>query len=127
MLIEEYFQEVRNIIAACLVVQLSNVNYESRSIYRGFIRGELKFSDDSVLYLREFVDVKTIIDREMYSYHYENPSKDMIFRYDNTRHHKKLNLPNYPHHKHDGSEDNVISSNTPMLADVLDEIAGLLG
>lgn len=127
MLIEEYFQEVRNIIEACLVVQLSNVNYETRSIYRGFIRGELKFSDDSVLYLREFVDVQTIIDREMYSYHYENSSKILIFRYDNTRHHKKLNLPNYPHHKHDGSEDNVISSNAPMSADILDEIAGLLG
>ncbi|MFB2935680.1 DUF6516 family protein [Aerosakkonemataceae cyanobacterium BLCC-F154] len=126
MLIEEYFQEVRNIIASCLLVQLSNVNYENRSIYRGFIRGELKFSDDSVLYLREFVDVQITLDREMYSYHYENSSKDLIFRYDNTRHHKKLNLPNYPHHKHDGSEDNVISSNAPMLADVLDEIAGLL-
>ncbi|HAZ43900.1 MAG TPA: hypothetical protein DDW76_25895 [Cyanobacteria bacterium UBA11369] len=127
MLIEDYFQEVRDIIEACSVVQLSNVNYDSRSIYRGFMRGELKFLDGSVLYLREFVDVKTTIVREMYSYHYENASKKLIFRYDNTRHHKKLNLPNYPHHKHDGSEDNVISSNAPMLAEVLNEIARLLG
>ncbi len=127
MLIEDYFQEVRDIIEACSVVQLSNVNYDSRSIYRGFMRGELKFLDGSVLYLREFVDVKTTIVREMYSYHYENASKKLIFRYDNTRHHKKLNLPNYPHHKHDGSEDNVISSNAPMLADVLNEISRLLG
>ncbi len=126
MLIEDYFQEVRDIIEACSVVQLSNVNYDSRSIYRGFMRGELKFSDGSVLYLREFVDVKTTIVREMYSYHYENASKKLIFRYDNTRHHKKLNLPNYPHHKHDGSEDNVISSNAPMLAEVLNEIARFL-
>ncbi|HAX79536.1 MAG TPA: hypothetical protein DCY88_27830 [Cyanobacteria bacterium UBA11372] len=63
----------------------------------------------------------------MYSYHYENASKNLLFRYDNTRHHKKLNLLNYPHHKHDGSEDNVISSNAPMLADVLNEISRLLG
>ena len=127
MLIEDYFQEVRDIIEACAVVQLSNVNYDTRSIYRGFMRGELKFSDGSVLYLREFVDVKTTLVREMYSYHYENAFKKLIFRYDNTRHHKKLNLPNYPHHKHDGSEDNVISSNAPMLAEVLNEIARLLG
>lgn len=126
MLIEDYFQEVRDIIEACSVVQLSNVNYDSRSIYRGFMRGELKFSDGSVLYLREFVDVKTTIVREMYSYHYENASKNLILRYDNTRHHKKLNLPNYPHHKHDSSEDNVISSNAPMLAEVLNEISRLL-
>lgn len=127
MLIEEYFQQVRDIIAACSVAQLSNVNYDKRSTYRGFIRGELNFSDGSLLYLREFVDVKTTIDREMYSYHYENAFKKLIFRYDNTRHHKKLNLPNYPHHKHDGSEDNVISSNAPTLVDVLSEIARLLG
>jgi len=127
LLIEDYFQEIRNLIEAFSVVQLSNVNYDRRSIYRGFIRGELKFSDGSVLYLREFVDVKKTLDREMYSYHYENAEKNLIFRYDNTRHHKKLNLPNYPHHKHDGSEENVISSNEPMLADVLNEIMNLLG
>jgi Family of unknown function (DUF6516) len=127
LLIEDYFQEVRDIIEACSVVQLSNINYDTRSIYRGFMRGEIEFSDGSVFYLREFVDVKTTLVREMYSYHYENASKNQIFRYDNTRHHKKLNLPNYPHHKHDGSEDNVMSSNAPMLADVLNEIARLLG
>ncbi|MFB2976805.1 DUF6516 family protein [Microseira sp. BLCC-F43] len=126
MLIEDYFQEVRDIIEACSVVQLSNINYDTRSIYRGFMRGELNFSDGSVLYLREFVDVKTTLVREMYSYHYENASKNLIFRYDNTRHHKKLNLPNYPHHKHDGSEDNILTSNAPMLAEVLNEIARLL-
>ncbi len=53
--------------------------------------------------------------------------KNLIFRYDNVDHHKKLNLPSYPHHKHDNSEDNVISSNAPMLAKVLNEIARLLG
>jgi len=38
-------------------------------------------------------------------------------------HHKKLNLPTYPNYKHDGSEENVISSLAPMLLDVLQEIA----
>jgi len=41
----------------------------------------------------------------------------------NTPHHKKLNLPTYPHHKHDGSEANVTISSAPMLLDVLQEIA----
>jgi len=44
-------------------------------------------------------------------------------RYDNTQHHKKLNLPTYPNYKHDGSEENVMSSPAPMLLDVLQEIA----
>ena len=73
------------------------------------------------------VNVKTIINRGMYAYQYMTASKNLIFRYDNTRHHKKLNLPNFPHHKHDGSEDNVISSNAPTLIDVLQEIEKYLG
>ncbi|WP_293088902.1 DUF6516 family protein, partial [Okeania sp. SIO3B5] len=42
------------------------------------------------------------------------------------RHHKKLNLPNFPHHKHEGSQENVISSNAPNLVDVLQEIENIL-
>ncbi|MFB2935678.1 DUF6516 family protein [Aerosakkonemataceae cyanobacterium BLCC-F154] len=127
MLIEEYFQQLREVIEACTLVQSFNLIPDKRGDSEGFIRGVIKLTDSSILYLREFVNVETTINREMYSYQYMDASNNIIFRYDNVEHHKKLNLPNYPHHKHDGSEDNVISSNAPMLADVLDEIATLLG
>jgi len=67
------------------------------------------------------------IDRKMYSYQYMNSQNDLIFRYDNTEHHRKLNLPTFPHHKHDGSEDNVIKSDAPFLAEVLNEVKKILG
>ena len=50
----------------------------------------------------------------------------ILLIYDNTEHHKKLDLPNYPHHKHDGSQDNIISSNATTLAEVLEEIERML-
>jgi hypothetical protein len=127
LLIEEYFQQLREIVEACPSVQSFKLTPDKRSDYQGFIQGEIILVDNSVLYWREFIDVKTIIERGMYSYQYMDASKKLIFRYDNTRHHKKLNLPNYPHHKHEGSEDNILSSNAPMLADVLKEIEMLLG
>lgn len=127
MLIEDYFGQFREVIEACSLAESFNLIPEKRSSYRGFIRGQINFTDGSILYLREFVNVETTISREMYSYQYMDASNNLIFRYDNVEHHKKLNLPNYPHHKHDGSEENVISSNAPMLADVLSEIARLLG
>jgi hypothetical protein len=127
LLIEEYFQLLREEIEACKVVQSFNLTPERRNDYQGFIRGEIRFADGSVLLWREFVDVKTIVERGMYSYQYMDASNSLIFRYDNTRHHKKLNLRNYPHHKHEGSEDNVLSSNAPLLADVLKEIEKFLG
>ncbi|MGD1701539.1 toxin-antitoxin system TumE family protein [Dapis sp. BLCC M229] len=66
------------------------------------------------------------IDRDMYSYQYMTASNNLIFRYNNTRHHKKLNLPNFPHHKYQSSQENVISSNAPTLVDVLQEIDNIL-
>lgn len=127
MLIETYFQQLREVIESCTLVQSFNLIPETRGDSEGFIRGVINFTDGSMLYLREFVNVETTISREMYSYQYMDASKNLIFRYDNVEHHKKLNLPNYPHHKHDGSEENVIPSNAAMLADVLNEIVRLLG
>jgi hypothetical protein len=124
--IETYFQQIRDIIEDCPVIQSSNITYDKRATYEGFIHGELYFVDDSILHLREFVDVETTIDRLMYVYQYMEDTKKLIFRYDNTGHHQKLNLPTYPHHKHEGSEDNIIASSAPFLSIVLDEIERLV-
>lgn len=122
MRIELYFQQVQAIIESYPVVQSSNVTYDKRATHAGFIHGELYFIDGSILSVREFVDVETTTDRLMYVYHYMAATKTLIFRYDNTGHHRKLNLPSYPHHKHEGQEDSVIPSSAPTLALVLNEI-----
>jgi hypothetical protein len=126
LLLEDYFQQIQALIADCTIIQSSNLVYESRSADRGFIRGELNFAKNSILSVREFVKITTIIDREMYAYQYMSAERQLIFRYDNTGHHRKLNLPTFPHHKHDGGEENVIAANAPTLAEVLQEIAGLV-
>ncbi|MFQ5873486.1 MAG: DUF6516 family protein [Dehalococcoidia bacterium] len=126
MRIEAYFQQVRDTIDAWPVVQSSNIAYDKRSTHEGFIRGEVYFADGSVLHLREFVDVETTLDRLTYVYQYMGSTQQLIFRYDNTGHRRKLHLPTYPHHKHAGSEENVIASSAPELAPVLTEIAALV-
>lgn len=122
MLIEEYFWQIRETIGACTVVESFQLTEAKRGTYSGFLRGEIKFSDGSLLYVREFVDVITTIERDMYSYHYVSASGDIIFRYDNADHKPKLNLPNLPHHKHEESEENIVVSSAPILAEVLQEI-----
>jgi hypothetical protein len=98
------------------------MTYDKRARHEGFIRGELYFVDGSVLHMREFVDVEDGIDRFTYVYQYTNAEQTLVFRYDNTGRHKKLNLPTYPHHKHVGDEGVVVASSAPSLAQVLDEI-----
>jgi hypothetical protein len=114
--IEAYFQQVREAIDICPAVQAFNVAYDKRSTHEGFIRGEVHFMDSSILHLREFVDVEITIDRLTYVYHYMDANHRFVFRYDNTGHHRELNLPTYPHHKHEGGENNVVASPTPDLA-----------
>ncbi|MGC9336228.1 MAG: toxin-antitoxin system TumE family protein [Anaerolineae bacterium] len=126
MRIEAYFDQIGTLIEACPVVQSFNITYDKRSTYEGFIRGEVYFVDGSMLHLREFVDVEVTPERLTYVYQYMNASLLLSFRYDNTGHHRKLDLPTYPHHKHEGSEDNVTAASAPKLAEVLAEIESLI-
>ncbi|HKZ86197.1 MAG TPA: DUF6516 family protein [Anaerolineae bacterium] len=59
----------------------------------------------------------------LYSYHYQRADASLIFRYDDTPHYSEL--PGFPHHKHDGSEQNVVAVTPPDLAAVLKEIERL--
>jgi len=122
--IDAYFQWIRDIIEACPTVQSFSLSFDKRSTYEGYVRAELYFTDGSVLHVREYLDVEATVDRLMYVYQYVDPSGGLVFRYDNTGHHKKRSLPTYPHHKHQGSEQNVLDSPAPNLADVLGEIEG---
>jgi hypothetical protein len=124
--IEAHFRQLRDLVDACPVVQSSSITYDKRSTHEGFIRGEIYFVDASVLHLREFVDVETTVERLLHVYQYMDAHEQLRFRYDNTGHHKQLNLPTYPHHKHEGSSQQVIPSPAPDLAAVLGEIETLV-
>lgn len=125
-MIEAYFEEIRGWLESLIIVGSFDVNFEKRDIDEGFIRGNIYFVNGSILHVREFVSVQTITERQMYSYHYMDAGNNLIFRYDNAEHHQELNLPSFPHHKHEGREDNIIASNAPSLTEVLQEIEGIL-
>jgi hypothetical protein len=120
--IEVYFQQVRKAIEASPIVQAFDIAYDKRSTYEGFIRGEIYFVDGSILHLREFIDAEINPERLTYVYQYMDSTQRLVFRYDNTGHHRKLGLSTFPHHKHDGGEDNVLASSAPTLTQVLSEI-----
>jgi hypothetical protein len=124
--IENYFERVRQTLDDCLIIQSFNITYDKRGSHEGFIHGQVYFLDGSILHLREYVDVETNLDRIVYAYQYMTSDEQLVFRYDNTGHHKKQKLSTYPHHKHAGNGDNVIESTSPDLAAVLKEIEPLI-
>lgn len=126
MRIEAYFHEVRAILDTCPTVQSSNLTFDKRSTHEGFIRGEVYFVDGSVLHVREFVDVEASIDRLTYAYQYMAPDRRLMFRYDNSGHHRNMSLPTYPHHKHEGREDHVVPASAPDLAQIIRQIEAVV-
>jgi hypothetical protein len=122
--IDDYFKGIRQAIEQCPAIHSSSIRYDKRSSYQGYIKGSMLFLDGSVLHIREFVDVEFSVERYTYAYHYQQ-GDEFIFRYDNTEHHRKLRLPTFPHHKHNGDGANVMASPAPALSDVLEEIENL--
>lgn len=125
MRIEDYLRSINDIIGNAKAVQSSQMIFEKRTRHVGFVKGELRMIDGSELHFREFVDVESGVERYLYAYHFQR-DVTVIFRYDNTEHHRNLALPTFPHHKHDGSEDKVVSSPAPTLSDVLAEVEQLI-
>jgi hypothetical protein len=122
-LIEAYLQSLLDAIAASPIVRAFNVTLDKRTLRAGLIRGDLYCADGSRSHFRELVEVQAQVVRRMYSYHYQDADAVLIFRYDDTPHHPGLS--NFPHHKHAGSEANVIAATPPDLSAVLREIEAI--
>jgi len=72
--------------------------------------------DKSILFVRELA-TKT---ESKYSYHWQSKTKKLICRWDNAPHYP--NVKTFPHHKHDGSKQNVLPSKEITLEKVLEVI-----
>jgi uncharacterized protein DUF6516 len=123
-LIEQYFQSILDLLAGLPFVESSDVNLDKRGELIGFMRGVVGFQDgSSLLFFRELIDMSLPEQKVMYAYHYQKADGTVIFRYDNTAHHKSVST--FPYHKHlqDGE---VESSDVPALESVLREIEDLI-
>lgn len=124
MSIEEYYQAQLAAVASSPYVQTYDIELDKRGPRLGLICGEVRFLGGFLLFYRELVDLEFEPLRAMYSYHFQKADSQLIFRYDDTAHHPDLS--GFPHHKHSGTERNVIPSNAPDLPRVLREIESLL-
>lgn len=110
-------QKVVNELVAGGDAQLLQFTMDARSAVRGFIAGVLRFTDESELNFREFIDLTQDDLRLMYAYHYQDKQKLLIFRYDNAAHRPPLSQAS---HKH--MPDRIDVCPSPTLADVIAEI-----
>jgi len=119
---DEYVIQVEALLKSCAIVQAYTLSSRRNDVNVGFIQGRLTFQDSTTFHFRECVDFRAVFPRLSYSYQYMDAAQQLLFRYDNSPHHKKLRLPTFPHHKHAGSEATILPSSPPDLPTVLQEI-----
>ncbi len=117
-MILDYFTKIKGVLKKYShIISDFSSSEKAYSNDKGFIEGEVVFTDDSQL---DFAEVKDMEQegKKKYRYHYMDEDKKMLFRYDNAKHYP--DLPTFPHHKH--TPDGVEASEEPELGDVLSEI-----
>ena len=90
---------------------------DARSSYIGFIQGNLEFLDNSHLFFKEYINLQDTLEKLSYSFHYQDPDNNLIFRYDNAKHKPDLG---YVNHKH--IQEKIIPSAIPDIEQVITEI-----
>lgn len=118
-------KEIEESISSSSIVVSSNIQkYFSSTKKEVYVRGNLIFIDLSFLEFAIYVlekGKKFVFDK--YRFQYMDYRKRLIFRYDNTPHHKDIST--FPLHKHlrDGK---VVESTIPQFREILEEITAFI-
>lgn len=100
-----------------------SVTFNRRPGEQGYVTGKVTFADGSLLSFREFLDTTLgVLDKLMYSYHYQDAEGQLIFRYDNA-----LHRPPLPARDHKHVARQVLAAAAPDLDAVLAEAATMQG
>lgn len=121
-MINEYFVQIR--------LQIENYRHIINDFFieekaysedKGFICGQITFIDLSIL---QYGEVKHVFypGKIKYRYHYMNQNRELIFRYDNAKHHPEITT--FPHHKH--TINKVTDSKEVNISNVLEEIQNMI-
>jgi len=117
-MINKYIKKVENSIEKFdYIIEEKIINSNILTEKSGTIDGEIFFTDSSYLNFMEVI-IKSEFKKEKYKYQYMNENNELIFRYDNAKHHKELKT--YPHHKH--TQEGVFEADEPNIENILNEI-----
>ena len=121
MVIQTYFDQIKKVLnrfATTHFVIEVKIHLDIRPGEQGYIKGTIHFIDHSTLHFIEFLDAfKDIVDKLKYSYHYQDKTNKLIFRYDDAVH-----KPILPFREHKHLPEEILESPAPTLSDVIVEI-----
>ena len=122
MSVADYVEEIRRQILDTPHVVSHSLGYEGRAPLGAIVNGSVTFADGSSIHFKEFLQLRPVITRLKYAYHYATSTHQLVFRYDNARDPAARHLSTYPDHRHT-SHGVLLSSSAPAFASALQEAA----
>lgn len=121
--VETHFEAIRERLIADLTIATYTIVRDQVTPSVGQMRARLAFTDKSWLEFSEVVRKEESggIVAVAYSYHWMHEDNRLRMRWDNAEHYPTL--LGFPHHHHDGDENNVLPGEPMNLFKVLDIIA----
>lgn len=121
MTISAYLASAKERLLTELIVTRFVVLRERTTAADGHWRVRVSLADGSTLEFSEYVRISgNQVIAITYSYHWADADATLICRWDNTPHYP--DLPGFPYHIHDGSDEKVRPGQSMDLFAVLDEI-----
>lgn len=123
MKVGEHIHEVEKLIVNSPIIRSFQTKERWVRRFDAYIKVRVTLIDDSILEITQFLhaDEENYAEIKRYNYHWMDSSNRLRRRWDNVRHYP--DLPNFPHHLHDGDEKNVLPGEPMNLFKVLDIIA----
>ena len=121
MSLQKYIDQFRNALEKLLDFGLTesfNFEQEVRPGRQAVINAEVVLINETILYIRAYIDAKYKITLMSYAFQYQKKNEKLIFRYDNAAHKPTLD---FKEHKHLESGE-TIEASPPDPLDLIDEI-----
>lgn len=119
MLLNNYIDNIKNALDKIIPFIINHsLTIDKRPQQQVHIVGILIFIDESNLHFREFINASEgWIEKVAYSYHFQDKTNNLLFRYDNAKHKPALN---FEEHKHYMNE--IMYAPAPTLQQIIEEI-----
>ena len=126
MLAHAHLTETRVRLTTSPIVRAFSVVEERVGLDYGYLRVRVELVNDDFLELAEYFVIRDdAVEVKRYRYQWmDNTQRVLKKRWDNAQHHPEL--PNFPFHIHEGSEENVVSGAALQILDLMALLEKLL-
>jgi hypothetical protein len=115
----DYYLNLQKAVHDTPFVLRSDLRFEEVDEHECYVKGALLLIGDFQLHIGEYVLTSPFVRRLKYRYHLQALNGQLISRWDNAEHHRRMST--FPHHRHDGQ--GVVHPSSPMdIPAILDAI-----